>query len=52
MSFGTSVGDFVTALQLVGTVVNEIRDSGGSGAEYRELIHELYGLETALLQVK
>lgn len=52
MSFGFSVGDFVTALQLVGTVISAIRESGGSGAEYRELVNELYSLETALLQVK
>ena len=52
MSFGFSVGDFVAALQLVGTVIDAIRDSGGSRTEYRELINELYGLETALLRVK
>lgn len=52
MSFGLSVGDFVTALHLVGTVIGAIRESGGSGPEYRELVNVLYSLETALLQVK
>ncbi|KAI8634146.1 hypothetical protein F5Y19DRAFT_412130 [Xylariaceae sp. FL1651] len=52
MSFGFSVGDFIAALQLVGQVVAALRESGGSGAEYRELIAELYGLERALLAVK
>ena len=52
MAFGFSVGDFVAAFQLVGTVIGAVRESGGSGAEYRELIGALYGLETALLQVK
>lgn len=52
MSFGFSVGDFVAALELVGTVVNALRASGGSGSEYRELVNQLYSLETALLRVK
>ncbi|KAI0465965.1 hypothetical protein F4859DRAFT_499353 [Xylaria cf. heliscus] len=52
MSFGFSVGDFVAALQLVRQVVTALQESGGSGAEYRELIAELYGLERALLAVK
>ncbi|KAI0154205.1 hypothetical protein GGR57DRAFT_467543 [Xylariaceae sp. FL1272] len=51
MSFGFSAGDFVAALQLVGQVISALRDSGGSGAEYRELVGELYGLEKALLAV-
>lgn len=52
MSFGFSVGDFIAALELVGTVVNALRESGGSGPEYRELVSQLHSLETALLQVK
>lgn len=52
MSFGFSVGDFIAALQLVASVIDAVRDSRGSGPEYRELINELYALETALLQVK
>ena len=52
MSFGFSVGDFVAALELVGTVIHSLRESGGAASEFRELVHELYGLETALLRVK
>ena len=52
MSFGFSAGDFVAALQLVGRAINALRESGGSGSEYRELVNELYSLELALLRVK
>ncbi|KAH9904482.1 hypothetical protein F4778DRAFT_780457 [Xylariomycetidae sp. FL2044] len=52
MSFGFSVGDFVAALQLIGRVTAALRECGGSGAEYRELMTELYELERALLAVK
>jgi hypothetical protein len=52
MSFGFSAGDFIAALELIGTVINALRESGVSGTQYRELINQLYSLETALLQVK
>lgn len=52
MSFGFSVGDFISALHLMGTVISSIRDSSGSSAEYRVLMYEFYALERALLQVK
>ena len=39
--FGFSASDFVTALEPVGTVIDALRDSGGSGREYRELRVEL-----------
>ncbi|KXS95844.1 hypothetical protein AC578_1195 [Pseudocercospora eumusae] len=52
MSFGFSVGDFVAALELVGTVVASLRESGGAKSQFRELLQELYTLETALLKVK
>jgi hypothetical protein len=52
MSFGFSVGDFISALELVGTVIQALRESGGAGLEYRELVNKLYGLELALLRVK
>jgi hypothetical protein len=50
--FGFSAGDFIAALKVVKDVIDALRDSGGAGAEYRELIDELYLLETALLEVK
>jgi hypothetical protein len=52
MSFGFSAGDFIAALTLVGTVIQALRESGGAGCEYRELVNELNALETALLRVK
>lgn len=50
--FGFSAGDFIAALKVVKDVIDALRDSGGAGEEYRELINELYTLETALLEVK
>lgn len=52
VGFGFSVGDFLAALKLVGTVIDALREASGSCAVYRELLHELLTLETALLQVK
>lgn len=52
LGFGFSAGDFIAALKLVGTIIDALRDSGEAGAAYRELVRELYSLETALLQVK
>ena len=52
MSFGFSVGDFVAALQLVGTVIQSVSEVGGAKAEFRELVQQLYSLQSALLKVK
>ncbi|KMU85899.1 hypothetical protein CIHG_03428 [Coccidioides immitis H538.4] len=52
VGFGFSVGDFLAALRLVGTVIDALRESSNSGSTYRELLNELYSLETALLRVK
>jgi hypothetical protein len=52
VGFGFSVGDFITALQLVGTVIDSLRESSHSSASFRSLINELYSLESALLRVK
>ena len=52
VGFGFSVGDFIAALELVSTVIDALRDSGTASTEYRELLRQLYSLETALLQVK
>ncbi|KAL2064339.1 hypothetical protein VTL71DRAFT_4833 [Oculimacula yallundae] len=52
VGFGFSAGDFIAALNLVSTVVDALRDSGDSSTEYRELISQLYTLETALISVK
>jgi hypothetical protein len=52
MSFGFSVGDFVAALELVGTVIRALRETGGAKSRLREVVNELYSLERAILQVK
>lgn len=50
--FGFSVGDFISTLELVGTVIAALRSAGGSSDRYRELVDELYTLEKALIRVK
>ena len=52
MSFGFSVGDFIAALELVGTVVNALRASGDASKEFREVVQLLTNLHTALLAVE
>ena len=52
LPFGFSAGDFIAALELVGTVADALRASGEARSDYRELLRQLYSLETALLQVK
>jgi hypothetical protein len=52
VGFGFSVGDFISAIELVGTVIDALRSSGSAATEYRELVSQLLSLETALLQVK
>jgi hypothetical protein len=48
MSFGFSVGDFLTVAQLVCDITKSLRDSGGARSEYQELIRELETLNSAL----
>jgi histidinol dehydrogenase len=52
VGFGFSAGDFISALELVTTVVNALRESGESSTEYQALIKQLYTLESALIRVK
>lgn len=52
VGFGFSVGDFLATLKLAGTVIDALREASESGAAYRELLAELFALETALLHVK
>jgi hypothetical protein len=52
VGFGFSAGDFIAAIELVGTVVDALRSNGSAGAEYRELVSQLLSLESALIQVK
>ncbi|KAL8949775.1 MAG: hypothetical protein Q9222_004154 [Ikaeria aurantiellina] len=52
VGFGFSVGDFIDAIQLVGTVIDALSASSKSSAELRELLRQLYSLEKALREVK
>lgn len=52
VGFGFSTGDFISALNLVSTVITALQDANGAGSEYRELMRELYTLESALIRVK
>ncbi|PVH82988.1 hypothetical protein DL98DRAFT_570192 [Cadophora sp. DSE1049] len=52
VGFGFSVGDFIAAIDLIGKVIDALRSSSEAGSEYRELLVQLFSLETALLQVK
>jgi hypothetical protein len=52
VGFGFSAGDFISALELVATVVDALRESGESSTEYRALVSQLQVLETVLLRVK
>jgi len=46
--FGVSVGDFISGIQLIHTIIEALEDSAGSSAEYQGIIRELKGLESAL----
>jgi len=50
MSFGFSVGDFITVGRLIRQVISSLRAS--SISEYQGLILELYGLQRALDQIE
>jgi hypothetical protein len=52
IGFGFSVGDFISAVELVSTVIDALRSSSSASTEYRELLSQLLSLESALLQVK
>lgn len=52
VGFGFSVGDFLAARELVSTVIDALHDNGEAANEHRELLRQLYSLETALIHVK
>lgn len=52
VAFGFSVGDFIAALELIGTIIDALHATGDSSRRYRGLLRELYSLETALREVK
>lgn len=52
VGFGFSVGDFLTTVRLVGTIVDAVRKSSHSTSAFQELLNEFDALETALAHVK
>jgi hypothetical protein len=48
MSFGFSVGDFITAGIIIKDIISCLKDSGGSASEYQELARELESLQVSL----
>ena len=50
MSFGISVGDFITVGRLIKDIVSSLNAS--SISQYRELILELHGLQRALHEIE
>lgn len=52
VGFGFSVGDFLAAIKVVGTVIDSLRSSGNSSTQYRALVEELLTLEDCLVRVK
>jgi hypothetical protein len=52
MSFGFSVGDFISALELVATVIDALRSSGKAASKYRVLLKQLESLQAALFAVQ
>lgn len=51
MSFGFSIGDFLTVGSLIVEVIFSLKQTGGSVRHYQDLILELEGLRNALLQI-
>jgi hypothetical protein len=52
MSFGFSVGDFVTTASVIKDIVKCLKASGGSASEYQELMLELNGLQNGLTKIE
>lgn len=52
VGFGFSVGDFIAAINLVGTVIDALSASSKSSSELQELLRQLHSLEAALNRVR
>jgi hypothetical protein len=51
VGFGFSAGNFISALELVATVIDALCESGESFAEFRLLVAQLETLQVALENV-
>ncbi|TEY81030.1 hypothetical protein BOTCAL_0035g00230 [Botryotinia calthae] len=52
MSFGFSIGDFIAVGEVIVTLIEGLRETGGSKSDYQELVRELQSLEKALKHVE
>lgn len=52
MSFGFSVGDFLSAAILIKDIAICLQGTRGSASDYQELVDELYGLQLALDKIQ
>lgn len=52
VGFGFSAGDFIQALELIGTVIDALRETSEATVSYQALISELESLQTALQRFK
>lgn len=48
MSFGFSVGDFLSVGALIANIIGSLKSTGGAVSEYQELVRELHGLQRTL----
>jgi hypothetical protein len=48
MSFGFSIGDFITVATIIADIISSLQEAGGSKFEYQELVRELESLQHAL----
>lgn len=51
MSFGFSVGDFITAADLIARVISALREAGGSASQYQHITNKLGFLDRAIRDV-
>ena len=51
-AFGFSVGDFISAIELIVKVTKALKSCGGAASEYRSLIEELRHLRLLLEQLE
>lgn len=52
VGFGRSVGDFISALELVAIVVDALRQCGESSSKFEVLVSQLQTLRIALESIK
>ena len=51
-AFGFSVGDFISGIDLIRTLIKALNDGAGSKPQYQRLIEALLNLERAMEEVK